>query len=78
MTKPYTSEHSTGPWAYTIEKSRFGLYTSVLVKDGTKMTTALTEEACAYVTDMIRIPVLQGTWDGETSVVGSAIVGGKL
>ena len=62
---------------YTVQKSRFGLYTSVF-EDGTRGTTALTEEACAYVTDMIRIPVLQGTWDGETSVVGSAIVGGKL
>ena len=62
---------------FTIEKSRFGLYTSVF-EDGTKGTTALTEEACRFVTINIRIPVLQGTWDGETSVVGSAIVGGKL
>ena len=62
---------------YTIEKSRFGLYTSVLA-DGTKMTTALTEEACRYVTDHIRIPVMKGEFDGYTSTLGSAVVGGKL
>ena len=62
---------------YEIIKSRYGLYTSVF-EDGTKGTTALTEEACRYVTDHIRIPVLQGTWDGPTSVMGSAVVGGKL
>ena len=64
-------------WSYTIEKSRFGLYTSVL-KDGTKMTTALTEDACRFVTDNIRIPVLHGEYDGTTSTLGSAVVGGKL
>ena len=64
-------------WSYTIEQSRYGLYTSVL-KDGTKMTTALTEDACRYVTENIRIPVLRGEWDGHTSVMSSAIVGGKL
>ena len=62
---------------FTIEKSRFGLYTSVF-EDGTKGTTALTEEACHYVTVNIRIPVLQGTWDGETSIVASAVGGYKL
>ena len=31
-------------YAYTIEKSRYGLYTSVFA-DGTKGTTALTAEA---------------------------------
>jgi hypothetical protein len=64
-------------WSYTIEQSRFGLYTSVL-KDGTRMTTALTEDACRYVTDNIRIPVLRGEYDGVTSTLGSAVVGGKL
>ena len=42
------------------------------------MTTALTEEACRFVTDNIRIPVLQGTWDGDTAVLGKAVVTGKL
>ena len=64
-------------WSYTIEQSRYGLYTSVL-KDGTKMTTALTEEACRWATDNIRIPVLRGEYDGITSTLGSAVVGGKL
>jgi len=62
---------------YTIEKSRYGLYTSVLA-DGTKMTTALTEEACRFVTDNIRIPVMKGEFDGFTSTFGSAVVDGKL
>ena len=65
------------PWAYTIEKTRYGLYESVL-HDGTRMTTALTEDACRFVTDNIRIPVMRGEWDGETSICGSAVVGGKL
>ena len=64
-------------WSYTIEQSRYGLFTSVL-KDGTKMTTALTEDACRFVTDNIRIPVLRGEYDGETSTLGSAVVDGKL
>lgn len=64
-------------WSYTIEQSRFGLYTSVL-KDGTRMTTALTEEACHFVTQEIRIPVLRGEYDGVTSTLGTAVVGGKL
>mgnify|MGYP007061996280 CR=1 FL=1 len=55
-------------WSYTIEKSRFGLYTSKL-KDGTRLTTALTEEACDEITRDIRIPVLRGEWDGETTAI---------
>ena len=62
---------------YTIEKSRYGLYTSV-DKKGNKMTTALTEDACRWVTDNIRIPVLQGTFDGITSQGRSSVVEGKL
>ena len=52
---------------YSIKLSPYGLYTS-FDKDGTPMTTALTEDACRFVTDNIRIPVLQGTWDGETGI----------
>ena len=62
---------------YTITKSRYGLYTSVLT-DGTKLTTALTEEACRFVTDEIRIPVMKGEFDGVTSIMGKAVVDGKL
>ena len=64
-------------YSYTIEKSRYGLYTSVFA-DGTKGTTALTAEACDFVTRNIRIPVMRGEWDGVTSVMGKAIVHGKL
>jgi len=62
---------------YTIEKSRFGLYTSV-DEHGNKMTTALTEDACRFVTENIRIPVLRDEWDGETHECGKAVVDGKL
>ena len=61
---------------YTIEKSRFGLFTSIF-DDGTRGTTALTEEACRFVTENIRIPVLQGTWDGA-DVKFDGTVHGKL
>ena len=37
----------TFDYSYTIQKSRYGLYTSVFA-DGTRGTTALTEEACDY------------------------------
>ena len=76
-TKPSTSELSTDRWAYTIEKSRYGLYTAVFA-DGTKGTTALTQEACDFVMRNIRIPVMRGDWDGITSTLGKAVVGGKL
>ena len=64
-------------YSYTIQESRYGLFTSVFA-DGTKGTTALTREACDFVTKNIRIPVMRGEWDGDTQVVGSAIVEGKL
>ena len=64
-------------YSYTIQKSHYGLYTSVFA-DGTKGTTALTAEACAWVTRDIRIPVMRGEWDGTTSIMGNATVDGKL
>lgn len=64
-------------YSYEIVKSRYGLYTSVFA-DGTRGTTALTEEACDFVTRNIRIPVMRGEWDGVTSVMGKAVVDGKL
>ena len=64
-------------YSYEIIKSRYGLFTSVFA-DGTCGTTALTEDACRYVTDNIRIPVMRGEWDGPTSVMGKAVVDGKL
>jgi len=64
-------------YSYEIVQSRYGLYTSVFA-DGTRGTTALTEDACRFVTDNIRIPVMRGEWDGITSTLGKAEVGGKL
>ena len=64
-------------YSYTITESRYGLYTSVFA-DGTPGTTALTAEACDWVTRNIRIPVMRGEWDGTTSVMGKATVEGKL
>ena len=64
-------------YSYSIKRSRYGLYTSIFA-DGTRGTTALTEDACRFVTDNIRIPVMRGEWDGPTSTLGSATVGGKL
>ena len=64
-------------YSYTINESRYGLFTSVFT-DGTQGTTALTREACDWVTRNIRIPVMRGEWDGVTSVMGKATVEGKL
>lgn len=64
-------------YSYEIIESRYGLFTSVFA-DGTKGTTALTREACDFVTKNITIPVMRGEFDGETYVMGSAVVGGKL
>ena len=72
MNEPFTDR-----WAYIIEQSRYGLYTATFA-DGTKGTTALTAEACDFVMKNIRIPVMRGEWDGPTSTLGKAEVGGKL
>lgn len=64
-------------YEYTIEESRFGLFTSVLT-DGTRMVTGMTEEAVRYCTDNIHIPVMQGTFDGWTSSPKASVVDGKL
>jgi len=64
-------------YEYTIEESRFGLYTSVL-HDGTRMVTGISEAAVRKCTDEIHIPVMQGTFDGWTSEPKAGVVGGKL
>lgn len=64
-------------YEFSIEKSRFGLYTSVL-KSGDRMVTGPTEDACRWVTENIHIPVLKGEFDGYTSVPRSSVVAGKL
>ena len=68
----------TENYEYTVQRSRYGLYTSVRTSDGTAMVTGLTEEACRLVTDTIHIPVLKGTFDGWTSTPRSSVVEGKL
>ena len=62
---------------YTIQRSRFGLYTSVLTS-GERLVTGLTEDACRWCTDNIHIPVLKGTFDGYSSTPRSSVVEGKL
>ena len=64
-------------WDYTIEQSRFGLYTSVLT-DGTRMVCGLTEEGVRSVTDNVHIPVMKGEFTGYTSQGRSSVVAGKL
>ena len=64
-------------YSYTVEKSRYGLYTSVLT-DGTRMVTGMTEDSCRYCTDNIHIPVLKGEYNGYTSTPRSSVVDGKL
>ena len=67
----------TFDYSYKIVESRYGLFTSVFA-DGTNGTTALTREACEWVTNHIRIPAMRGEFDGTTSVMGKAVVDGKL
>ena len=62
---------------YEIIETRFGLFTSV-TPDGTKLTTGLTREGVDDVTMNIRIPVLQGTFDGYESTKYTGQVDGKL
>lgn len=64
-------------YEYTIEESRFGLFTSVL-QDGTRMVTGMTEEAVRYCTDHIHIPVIKGEFKGWTSAPKAGVVSGKL
>jgi len=64
-------------WSYTLVKSRYGLYTSVLT-DGTRMVTGMTEEGVCFVTDNIHIPVMKGEFDGWTSTPRNSVVEGKL
>ena len=64
--------------AFTIRRTRFGIYTSYR-SNGDQMTTGLTEEAVAYATRFRLKAEQEGTWWTENiKVVGSAVVGGKL
>lgn len=59
-------KYTTQDIEYTIQESRFGLFTSVQT-DGTPMVTALTADECKTCTDQIHIPSLKGTFDGLIS-----------
>ena len=64
-------------YEYTIQRSRYGLFTSVLTT-GESMVTGLTEDACRWCTDNIHIPVLKGEFKGYTSKPFGGVVDGKL
>ena len=64
-------------WTYTLSKSRYVLYTSILT-DGTRIVTGMTEDAVRIVTDTIHIPVMKGEFDGYTSIPRKGVVDGKL
>ena len=68
---------TTETYAYSIKRTRYGLFTSVL-DTGESMVTAYTEDACRSVTDEIHIPVLKGEYDGYTSQPFGGVVDGKL
>ena len=72
-----TTTYSAQEIEFTVEKSRYGLYTSVAT-DGERMITGPTEEACVQMTQDIFIPVKLGTFDGYTSTPRSSTVEGKL
>ena len=63
------------PDAFTIEKTSFGLYTSVS-KDGEPLVTSATEEICGAMTHFY----LKGLQDGlpPVSTTYTSTVGGKL
>ena len=69
--------YGEGDYTYTISKSRFGLYTSILCS-GERMVSGATLEGVVSCTRDIHIPVLQGTFDGYTSQSRTSTVDGKL
>jgi len=64
-------------WNYSIEKSRFGLFTSILT-DGTRMVTGMTEDDVRIITDDVHIPVMKGEFNGYTSKPRTSVVEGKI
>ena len=64
--------------AFSVRKTRFGLFTSYR-SDGTPMITGLTEEAVVFGTRYNLKAEQDGTlWTKNVTVIGSAVVGGKL
>ena len=65
--------------AFVVRKSRYGLYNAIGT-DGRRWVTALTEEAAIHGTRFNLKAEVDGTlWTGDNvSVIGKAVVGGKL
>ena len=63
--------------AFYIEKTRFGLYTSIK-KNGDKFLTGLTRESVLHMSRWHLKCEQEGTLHLYTKVIGSAIVDGKL
>jgi len=64
--------------AFSVVKTRFGLFTSYR-SDGTPMITGLTEEAVVFGTRYNLKAEQEGTlWTKNVTVIGSAVVSGKL
>jgi len=63
--------------AFYVEKTRFGLFTSVK-KNGDKFLTGLTREAVVEMSRWHLKCEQEGTLDQFTRVVGKAVVDGKL
>ena len=63
--------------AFVVRKSRYGLFSSIGL-DGRKWITGLTEEAVVYGTRYNLKAEIDGTLWTNTTVIGSAVVGGKL
>ena len=66
MTEDYTwYTHELG--TYRVEKSRAGCYTSIL-KDGTPLVTAGTEQGCRVCTEYIHLPYHYGSDSSDIKV----------
>ena len=63
--------------AFVVRESRYGLFSSIGL-DGRKWITGLTEEAVVYGTRYNLKAEIDGTLWTNTTVIGSATVGGKL
>ena len=77
MTSTEPAKYSHLGIDFDVTENRFGLFTSVKT-DGTRMITAMTEDACVAVTKDIHIPVELGCFEGFTSEARSGTVAGKL
>ena len=63
--------------SFTVEKQRWGTYTSVGT-DGRRLVTSLTEESCIQATRFYLKGLQEGWGDSNTSKSYEGVVGGKL